>query len=165
MSSANRFFVGGNWKVNGTKDSVKELVSVYNAAAPFPDSVEVVCAPTTLHIGYAQDNLRSDVAVAAQNISTDTGFGAMTGELTAELFAGWGIGWTLTGHSERRRRMQERSKGHDEESSGVAFKTAHALKCGMSVIVCIGETLKVSHAHAHRHMSHTPRDVQGSPHA
>jgi len=81
-----KYFVGGNWKCNGTPDSVKDLVNTYNDAGAFPSSVEVVVAPTALHVGYVQDNCRSDIAVSAQNISTDTGFGAMTGELTGELY-------------------------------------------------------------------------------
>ncbi len=32
MSSERRFFVGGNWKMNGSKASIQELVKVLNAA-------------------------------------------------------------------------------------------------------------------------------------
>merc|ERR1711907_892376 len=97
---------GGNWKLNGTRASVEALVKTYNEGGTFPDSVEVVAAPTALHIGYVMEHMRKDVAVAAQTISSDKGFGAYTGELSAELFKEWGVGWTLTGHSERRRRQQ-----------------------------------------------------------
>ena len=100
------FFVGGNWKLNGTRASVQQLVKTYNDGGDFPKNVEVVVAPTALHISYVQDNMRSDVQVSAQNISSDAGFGAMTGELSAELFKEWGVGWTLTGHSERRREYE-----------------------------------------------------------
>nr|GFA99223.1 triosephosphate isomerase, chloroplastic [Tanacetum cinerariifolium] len=31
------FFVGGNWKCNGTKDSIKQLVSDLNSATLEPD--------------------------------------------------------------------------------------------------------------------------------
>ena len=138
---SNKFFVGGNWKLNGTRESIEALVKVYNEGGSFPDSVEVVVAPTAIHIGYVQDHLRSDVACCAQNVSSDAGFGALTGELTADLFKAWGIGWTIAGHSERRRRKQIRGLGHDESADSVAQKTKHALNVGMKVIVCIGETL------------------------
>ena len=137
-----KFFVGGNWKLNGTRESVKALVETYNAGGDFPASAEVVVAPTALHIGYVQDHMRPDVQVCAQNISTDKGFGAMTGELSGELFKAWGVGWTLAGHSERRRRLQTRNLGHDEHAASVADKTAHALSVGLKVVVCIGETLQ-----------------------
>lgn len=139
--TSNRYFVGGNWKLNGTRESIKALVETYNSGGEFPASVEVVVAPTALHIGYVQEHMRKDVAVSAQNVSTDVGFGAMTGELTAELFKSWGVEWTLAGHSERRRRKQTRDLGHDEHEQSVAKKTAHSLSVGMKVILCIGETL------------------------
>jgi len=137
-----KYFIGGNWKCNGTKASVKTLVEIYNSAGDFPVSSEVTIAPPTLHISYCQDNCRSDISICAQNISTDVGFGAMTGELTGELFNSWGVLWTLTGHSERRRRLETRDKGHNEHDMSVADKTAHALSCDMSVILCVGETLQ-----------------------
>ena len=138
---SNRYFVGGNWKLNGTRSSIEALVKTYNAGGDIPASVEVVVAPTALHIGYVQEHMRKDVAVSAQNASTDVGFGAMTGELTAELFHEWGVGWTIAGHSERRRRKQTRDLGHDEHAQSVAKKTAHSLSVGLKVILCIGETL------------------------
>jgi len=146
MMSANhhhtsRYWVGGNWKLNGTKESIEALVKTYNEGPEIPDSVEVVAAPTALHIGYVMDNIRKDIAVSAQNVSSEEGFGAATGELSADLFKAWGVQWTLTGHSERRRRKQIRSLGHDEVPESVARKTKHALDIGMSVCVCIGETL------------------------
>ena len=122
-SPTNRFFVGGNWKLNGTKESIAALVETYNNGGDFPSSVEVVVAPTALHIGYVQAHMRPDVAVCAQNVSTDTGFGALTGELTADLFKAWNVNWTIAGHSERRRRKQIRGLGHDEGSDSVAKKT------------------------------------------
>ena len=98
-ATSSRYFVGGNWKLNGTPASVKELVSILNGMAK-KDSAEVVVFPTALHTLTVQSSLTSDVAVGAQNISTDKGFGAYTGELTAELFHAAGVRWTLVGHSE-----------------------------------------------------------------
>jgi len=141
-SKACKYFVGGNWKCNGTPESVKDLINVYNNAGDFPSSVEVVVAPTALHIPFTMDNCRKDIAVAAQNISSDSGYGAMTGELTGELYEAMGVTWTLTGHSERRRRQTTRQLGHNEHNVSVAVKTAHALKCNLKVIVCVGETLE-----------------------
>ena len=39
--------------------------------------------------------------MAAEDVSFKKGYGAFTGELTAEILADSGIKWTLTGHSER----------------------------------------------------------------
>ena len=46
-----------------------------------------------------------------------------------------GVKWTLTGHSERRQKYGETDKD-------VGIKTKNALDAGLSVIVCIGETLE-----------------------
>lgn len=136
-----KYFVGGNWKLNGTPEKVQEWISNLNKKQSTP-SCEVVVFPTALHTLTVKNSLTNDVAVGAQNISTDKGFGAYTGELTAELFVASGVTYTLVGHSERRRRKQTRRLGHDESVSSVADKVQHALSAGMKVILCIGETLK-----------------------
>jgi glyceraldehyde 3-phosphate dehydrogenase len=61
-----------------------------------------------------------------------SGAGAFTGETSAEMAADIGAGWCLVGHSERR--------GKGETDSMVAAKAAYALKNGLSVIACIGES-------------------------
>jgi glyceraldehyde 3-phosphate dehydrogenase len=132
-NSARKFFVGGNWKCNGTKDSVKKLIATLNAA-PLSRGVEVVVAPPALFSREAVDCLRKDVGVSAQDVY-DKGFGAFTGDLSAEMLKDAGIGWTLVGHSERRTL-------HAESAEAVGKKAAAALKQGIKVIACIGETLQ-----------------------
>ena len=147
--TSQKYFVGGNWKLNGTRESVKKLVATLNDGGSFPNSVEVVIAPTALHIEYCMQNLRKDIGLSAQNVSTDVGYGPFTGELSATLFKDWGINWTIAGHSERRRRKQSRNLGHDESEYSVANKTRIALDAGLSVIVCCGETLTDRKSGAH----------------
>ena len=64
-----------------------------------------------------------------------TGDGAFTGEISAKMVSDAGVKWTLTGHSERRQKYGETDKD-------VGIKTKNALDAGLSVIVCIGETLE-----------------------
>lgn len=132
-----KFFVGGNWKSNGTASSVKELVAGLNAGGAKVDQakVDVVVAPTFLHVGYVNQTIdRSKFAVAGQNLSWE-GMGAYTGEISGEALQDLGINWVITGHSERRAMC-------GETNEVVADKTARALSLGMSVIPCIGETLE-----------------------
>ena len=96
--------------------------------------VEVAVAPTNLHLTTVQDLLTDNVSVATQNISL-TGKGAYTGELAAEQVVDLGIKYTLTGHSERRQLYKE----SDEV---VAKKTKAGLEKGLTVVLCIGETLQ-----------------------
>jgi len=103
--SHRKFFVGGNWKCNGTKASNAELVAGLNAAQIVPD-VEVVVAPVALHIESVRAALRKDFEVGAQNIYTEPK-GAFTGEISAEQLKDLGLHWTIIGHSERRTIFKE----------------------------------------------------------
>jgi glyceraldehyde 3-phosphate dehydrogenase len=130
--SGRKFFVGGNWKCNGTQQSVKSLVDLLRYA-PLSKSTEVVVCPTSIHAKAVVDSIRPDVAVASQDVSL-RGTGAFTGDLAPSLIKDVGMKWTLVGHSERRTL-------HGETSGEVAAKTKAALAEGLQVILCIGETL------------------------
>lgn len=67
----------------------------------------------------------------------NSGFGAYTGEISAQMLLDSGVQWTLTGHSERR--IGFGIPGETNELVG--RKTAVAVQAGMSVIACIGEQL------------------------
>lgn len=119
---------------NGTTASVAALVESLNAfETPGPDAVEVVVAPTLLHLAAVAAALRPDFAVAAQNCWVK-GPGAWTGEVAAELLADAGVPWVILGHSERRQVI-------GESDALTADKVAHALSKGLKVIYCVGETL------------------------
>ena len=97
-----RYLVGGNWKSNGTMAFAKDFpAKVLNNLKFDPSKVEVVVAPTALHLSTVQAATSNNVNVATQNLSL-TGDGAYTGELSGAMIKDAGISWTLTGHSERR---------------------------------------------------------------
>eukprot|EP01041_Mallomonas_annulata_P002452 gene2452-4762_t len=129
--------IGGNWKCNGTIESVRSMIDVLNGAGPFPTTSEVVIAVPAIHLAAAKASFRSDIAVSAQDCGFKKGYGAFTGEMSPEMLADSGIKWTLTGHSERRVGF-----GYPGETSQVVgIKTKNAIDAGLSVIVCIGEQL------------------------
>jgi triosephosphate isomerase len=125
-------FIGGNWKCNGTKASIKELVDGLNALE-VKDSSDVVVSPVSLHLDWVKANLSAPFQVAAQNCSL-TGTGAFTGEIAPQQLVDFGLEWVILGHSERRAMFHEGSEL-------VANKVANAQAAGLSVIACIGETL------------------------
>jgi len=130
-----KFFVGGNWKCNGTVESVKKLVGDLNDSIdkiPGEDVVDVVVAPQTLHIPYVLANIKPRYTVSAQNCYIKAG--AFTGELSAPAAADFGLKWTLLGHSERRHIFGETDKL-------LTDKTVAALDNGLNIIFCIGELL------------------------
>ena len=75
---ARKFFVGGNWKCNGSVQQVNDLVSMLNQSTLSTDTEVVVC-PSQVYVQGVNDKLRSDVAVGAQDVWTG-GNGAYTGE-------------------------------------------------------------------------------------
>lgn len=135
-SNTRKYVIGGNWKCNGTVESVSALVKTLNDAGDFPSNAEVVVAPTALHVPSVKSSLRSDVAVAVQNCSAD-GYGAYTGEINPEMILDFGLDWVITGHSERRTGFG----GPGESSEVVAKKTKKAVDTGLTVIACVGESL------------------------
>jgi len=136
MNALRRNFVGGNWKSNGTLASIKELLDgTINKLAFDPAKVDVVIAPTALHLGYVKDNLtHKDVHISAQNASL-TGYGAFTGEISSLAIKDYGLNYVILGHSERR-------SLYGESDEVVADKTKVALDNGLKVIFCIGELLE-----------------------
>ena len=97
--------------------------------------MDVVIAPINLHITSVQKALNhQNVKVAAQN-SSNYGFGAYTGEVSAKHLKDIGLEWVILGHSERRTIFKENDKT-------IVEKTQKALENGLKVIYCFGETLE-----------------------
>lgn len=129
-----KFFVGGNWKCNGTSEEVKKIVSTLNASDVPSDAVEVVVSPPFVFLPLVKNTLRPDFHVAAQNCWVKKG-GAFTGEISAEMLVNLEIPWVILGHSERRALL-------NETNEFVGDKVAYALSLGLKVIACVGETLE-----------------------
>ncbi|KAK7202861.1 Triosephosphate isomerase [Myxozyma melibiosi] len=131
---ARKFFVGGNFKMNGSKASIKEIVESLNKV-DIPDTVEVVIAPPALYVHWAKEHLTNPkVELAAQNAFPKAN-GAYTGEIAAPQIKDVGAEWVILGHSERRSIIKE-------SDDFIAEKTVHALESDLGVILCIGELLE-----------------------
>jgi triosephosphate isomerase len=138
MSKITKALIGGNWKCNGTMASVAAMAEVLNKAGPFSANSEVVIAAPMLHLQTFKQLIRPDVFACAEDVAFTNGYGAYTGEITADMLADAGIPWTLTGHSERRVGF-----GYAGETSHVVgIKTKNAIDKGISVMACIGEQLE-----------------------
>ncbi|KAK4165362.1 Triosephosphate isomerase [Cladorrhinum sp. PSN259] len=131
---ARKFFVGGNFKMNGTKESIKSIVKNLNESQ-LDSNVEVVIAPPSLYLQLAADSVsKPNVAISAQNVF-DKPNGAFTGEISVSQLKDSGIHWTILGHSERRTIL-------GETDEVVASKTKYAIDGGVSVVWCCGESLE-----------------------
>ncbi|KAG0582135.1 hypothetical protein KC19_3G036300 [Ceratodon purpureus] len=127
-----KFFLGGNWKCNGSKDSIKKLVDELNAA-DFDDDVDIVVCPSYVYLTQVVGSLTKRIDVAAQNCWRGEG-GAFTGEISADQLVDVGVKWVVAGHAERRHIL-------GETNTVVALKCAYAISLGLNVIIAVGETL------------------------
>ncbi|KAI2637271.1 triose-phosphate isomerase-like protein [Xylaria nigripes] len=130
---ARKFFVGGNFKMNGNISSITEIVENLNKAQLDPN-VETVIAPSALYLLLVREKVNKQIGVAAQNVF-DKPNGAFTGEISVQHLKDSNIEWTILGHSERRTIL-------GETDEVVASKTKYATENGISVIWCCGESLE-----------------------
>nr|AAP06170.1 hypothetical protein [Schistosoma japonicum] len=132
MSGSRKFFVGGNWKMNGSRDDNDKLLKLLSEAH-FDDNTEVLIAPPSVFLHEIRKSLKKEIHVAAQNCYK-VPKGAFTGEISPSMIKDVGCDWVILGHSERRSIF-------NESDELVAEKVQHALAEGLSVVACIGETL------------------------
>ncbi|XP_075211743.1 triose phosphate isomerase [Lycorma delicatula] len=133
VKMSRKFFVGGNWKMNGDKKSIEEIVK-FLTCGPLDPNVEVVVGVPAIYLEYTKSKLPGNVAASAQNAYKEPK-GAFTGEISPCQIKDVGVNWVILGHSERRNVF-----GESDEL--VADKVGHALEVGLFVIACIGEKLE-----------------------
>jgi triosephosphate isomerase len=130
-----QILVAGNWKLNGSLDSVKQLVSGIMAGAGDTGETRIAVCPPFIYIPLAANLLAgSKIALGGQDIS-DEDAGAFTGEVSGPMLKDFGCTYAIVGHSERRALYAE-----DDEL--VARKFAAARRTGLTPILCVGETLE-----------------------
>ncbi len=130
-----RKLIVGNWKMNGTLASNQMLIDALlaGASATAFNAEVAVCAPA-VYLPQLQVLLKGrPIALGAQDVSQHAA-GAFTGETSAAMLREFGVRYCLMGHSERR-------QYHGESNSLVSLKAKQALACGITPIVCVGETL------------------------
>lgn len=127
--------VAGNWKMNGSCQSVLALANHIKKGANDLTGVELAVFPSFLHIIPVRDALgKSAIAVGAQNLYLGVS-GAFTGEVSGAMLADAGCHYVLVGHSERRIVFQENLQLVAEK-----FKAAQSAK--LIPILCVGETMQ-----------------------
>ena len=128
--------VAGNWKMNmNLQDGValaKELNDTLTAQTP---NCGVRICTSFIHLAsIAQFLDQSVIGLGAENCA-DKEKGAYTGEVSAEMVKSTGAQYVIIGHSERR--------GYYNDTPEVLKeKVLLALKNGLKVIFCIGESLE-----------------------
>ena len=128
--------IAGNWKMFKTVgESVATALDLKPLVAN-ANHCEVVIAPVFTALKSVADRLEgSNIRVAAQDCATEQKEGAFTGEVSAAMVRDAGCSHVIVGHSERR-------QYYFENETIVSQKTQAGLAAGLTVIVCVGETLE-----------------------
>lgn len=125
--------IAGNWKMNGSLAANEALTQGLLAGLGTPACHVTLCVPP-VYLAQMQALLAgSAIDLGAQDVSEHEA-GAFTGEVSGAMLKEFGVRYVLVGHSERR-------QYHCETDAVVAAKAQHALACGITPIVCVGETL------------------------
>ena len=122
--------IAGNWKMNGSRESLAELDAIARTAADAGDVDVAICPPFTL-IERAVARA-GGVAIGGQDAHWAAS-GAYTGSVSAAMLAEAGATMAILGHSERRQYQHE-------TDADVVRKAEAAIAAGLTAIVCVGET-------------------------
>jgi len=127
--------VAGNWKMNGSRESIRELLDGIKAGMADVNAAQVVVCAPAIYIADVQDQLSgTEVAWGGQDVSIHAS-GAYTGEISTSMLLDFGCKYVIVGHSERR-------SYHGESDEMVAQKYAAARAAGLVPVFCVGETLE-----------------------
>ena len=137
MSSKNgQFYLFANWKMYLDFDESNILANALaQNTKKFSKNIKMAVFPSALSL-YSVGQVLNDigVAVGAQNLYW-VEKGGYTGEISAQMYKAAGCQYALVGHSERRHLFKETN---DE----VRKKLESALSCGLTPVLCVGETDK-----------------------
>ncbi|HWI84328.1 triose-phosphate isomerase [Ramlibacter sp.] len=125
--------IAGNWKMNGSLAANDALVRAIAKGLGDAACQVAVCVPAPYLAQVQMLKSGSKLQLGAQDVSQHAD-GAFTGEVSAAMLREFGVRYAIVGHSERR-------QYHGESDVLVAEKAKAALACGITPIVCVGETL------------------------
>jgi triosephosphate isomerase len=125
--------IAGNWKMNGLRTELAEIAKIRDGLGRLPAEVNfALCLPATLIAEAAQLCRGSRLAIGGQTCHAAQK-GAHTGDIAAEMLKDAGASLVLVGHSERRLAC-------GETDAIVQAQAAAALRAGLEVVICVGET-------------------------
>jgi triosephosphate isomerase len=128
-------FIAGNWKMFTTSAVARQLASAVVRGIGSADGVTVaVCPPFPYLLLVAEVVRGSTVGLGAQNLYPEKE-GPFTGEVSPTMLVDVGCTYVILGHSERRHTL-------GENDVFINRKVLAALAAGLTVILCVGETLQ-----------------------
>ncbi|WP_440410858.1 triose-phosphate isomerase [Neorhizobium petrolearium] len=129
-----RPLVAGNWKMNGTRESLTEIKAMAEGVqGALSEKVDaLICPPATLLYVATALSTDSPLMIGGQDCHQDA-CGAHTGDISAEMIADCFGTYVIVGHSERR-------TDHAETDHLVRAKAQAAHAADLTAIICVGET-------------------------
>jgi len=126
-----------NWKMFGVLNSLNSIHKVVKFLKNFKknNSLKIIyCPPNTLIRPMTKKLKDTYIDVGAQNCHEHDKFGAFTGSVNSIMLKNVGAKYVIIGHSENRQA--------GESDKLINLKIKSAIKSGLKVIFCIGETLQ-----------------------
>ena len=126
-----------NWKMFGVLNSLNSIHKVAKFLKNFKknNSLKIIyCPPNTLIRPMTKKLKDTHIDVGAQNCHEHDKFGAFTGSVNSIMLKNVGAKYVIIGHSENRQA--------GESDKLINLKIKSAIKSGLKVIFCIGETLQ-----------------------
>ena len=125
-------YIFGNFKMNmnlkETENYIEKFLPLVNDSKN-----EIAIFPSFVNLMFAKQKLTaSKVLLGAQNVSSEP-CGTFTGETSANMLKSVGVNYVIVGHSERRKMFLEKN-------DTINKKILEALKYGLKVILCVGES-------------------------
>ena len=128
-----RPLIAGNWKMNGSIDSISQLLSNIKLGFSELSKIDCVVFSPFPYLAQCQAALSgTGLFWGAQDVSNHLS-GAYTGDVSVPMIKDFACSHVLVGHSERRH-------GLGESDQTVAKKYFAAASAQISPILCLGET-------------------------
>ena len=136
MTNKYMYFIA-NWKMFGILNSLNSVHTVVKFLKKIKknNSLKIIyCPPSTLIRPMTKKLKHTHLDVGAQNCHEHDKFGAFTGSVNSIMLKNVGAKYVIIGHSENRQA--------GESDKLINLKIKSAIKSGLKVIFCIGETLQ-----------------------
>ncbi len=129
MPAMRPVIIAANWKMHTVPAEAAELAAIIASRTAVADVIRIICPPFVALAAVRDALAGTGIAVGAQNVHHERT------EVSPTMLVDVGCTHVILGHSERRHQL-------GEDNAFINRKVHAALAAGLSVILCVGETLQ-----------------------